>query len=130
MSSRMDFMDICTIPEMMGNTLSSDPADWCDELDANILEDWDLFTETQVRAWQYSINKCFSDEDRVTSHWLQSFIYNSSTDKLCPTAEKITQQAPNESMWGECTFIIHSLRHVHHDKIHQAGHAASVGTVT
>jgi len=35
----MDFIDIYTIPEMMGNTLSTDPVDWWDELETNIWED-------------------------------------------------------------------------------------------
>ena len=69
-SVQMNFMDICKIPEMMGKTSSTDPADWWDESETNIWEDWDLLSETQVRAWQYSVNKRFSDEDRVASRWL------------------------------------------------------------
>ena len=84
----MDFMDIYKISEMMGKTLSTDPADWWDESETNIWEDWDLLSETQVRAWQYSVNKRFSDEDRVASRWLQSFVYNSSTDELRSAIEK------------------------------------------
>ena len=76
----MDFMDICTIADMTGNTSSSDPADWWNQSETNIWEDWDLLSDTQVRAWQYSVNKRFSDEDRVASRWLQSFVHNSSTD--------------------------------------------------
>ena len=42
----MDFMDICTISEMMGTTASSEPAGWWNELETNIWEDWDLVTYT------------------------------------------------------------------------------------
>ena len=47
-SIRMDFMDICTIADMTGNTSSNDPADWWNQSETNIWEDWDLLTDTQV----------------------------------------------------------------------------------
>ena len=38
-SVHMDFMDICTIADMTGNTSSSDPADWWNQSETNIWED-------------------------------------------------------------------------------------------
>ena len=96
----MDFMDICKIPEMMGKTSSTDPADWWDESGTIIWEDWDLLSEIQVRAWQYSVNKRFSDEDRIASRWLQTFVYNSSTDELRPATEKKSGKLPMNQRGG------------------------------
>jgi len=93
----MDFMDICTISEMMGTTASSEPAGWWNELETNIWEDWDLVMYTQVQVWQYSVNKFFNDQDRNASRWLRSFIYNSSTDELCSaTAKKYSKLLRNQ----------------------------------
>ncbi len=89
-SIQMDFMDIYTIADMTGDTLSSDPADWWNQSETNTWEDWDLLSDTQVQAWQYSINKRFGDEDRVASRWLQSFVHNSLTDELRLAAHKNT----------------------------------------
>ena len=99
-SIRMDFMDICTIADMTGNTSSNDPADWWNQSETNIWEDWDLLSDTQVRAWQYSVNKRFSDEDRVASRWLQSFVHNSSTDELRSAAHKKYDKLPKNQRGG------------------------------
>jgi len=99
-SIRMDFMDICTIADMTGNTSSTDPADWWNQSETNIWEDWDLLSDTQVRAWQYSVNKRFSDEDRVASRWLQSFVHNSSTDELRSAAHKKYDKLPKNQRGG------------------------------
>ena len=99
-SIRMDFMDICTIADMTGNTSSSDQADWWNQSETNIWEDWDLLSDTQVRAWQYSVNKRFSDEDRIASRWLQSFVHNSSTDELRSAAHKKYDKLPKNQRGG------------------------------
>ena len=96
----MDFMYICTIAAMMGNTSSTDPSNWRDESETNIWEDRDHLTETQVQAWQYSVNKRFSEEDRIASRWLYSFVYNSSTDKLRSATEKKYSKLPRNQRGG------------------------------
>lgn len=78
----MDWMDICHIPKLDGTLSSDDCRDWWDESETNLWLDWDQCSSEQVTAWQYSVNKRFSAEDRIASRWLKEFVYNSSTDSL------------------------------------------------
>lgn len=79
----VDWMDICTIPFLVESNLDNpDCATWWDSSEINIWQDWDVLTENQVRRWQYSINKRFSDGDRIASNWLYTFVADSSTDSL------------------------------------------------
>ena len=84
----MDFMDLCKLADFSRDTSSPNCIDWWGDREINIWTDWELLTEEHVRAWQYSINRRFSDEDRIASSWLKEFIYNSSTDSLRTAVDK------------------------------------------
>ena len=77
-----DWLDICTLAKLEGNLSSDDCAKWWDTSEINIFDDWERCDLDQVVAWQYSINKRFSQEDRITSGWLKEFMYASSTNTL------------------------------------------------
>ena len=85
---QMDFMDLCKLADFTGDTSSTNCVDWWGHKEINIWTDWELLTEEHVRAWQYSINLRFSDEDRIASSWLKEFVYNSSTDSLRTAVDK------------------------------------------
>jgi hypothetical protein len=107
-SQQMDFMDICTLSGLGGNVNSDDPRDWWDGTEISIWDDWDVCTEEQVRRWQYSVNKYFSDEDRVASNWLEQFVYNSSTDSLrSSVAKKYDRLLPNQQ--GGVSYLFFTL---------------------
>ena len=79
----VDWMDICTIPFLnVANLDSPDCSTWWDDSEVNIWQDWDMLEVNQVRRWQYSINKRFSQPDRIASNWLFTFVSDSSTDSL------------------------------------------------
>ena len=99
-SKAMDFMDVCTVSGLGGNLESDNPRDWWDGTEIDIWEDWDLITEGQMRRWQYSVNKYFSDEDRIASNWLQIFVYNSSTDSLKTAVSKKYKKLPADQRGG------------------------------
>eukprot|EP00956_Cyclotella_meneghiniana_P033577 scaffold97266_cov78-Cyclotella_meneghiniana.AAC.1 len=61
----VDWMDICVLPKLAGDLRSLNPVDWWDESETNLWTDWDRCTLTQIKAWQYSINKRFSAQDRT-----------------------------------------------------------------
>jgi hypothetical protein len=99
-SKAMDFMDICNVSGLGGNLDIPNPRDWWDGSEINIWEDWDLCTEGQIRRWQFSMNKFFSDEDRIASNWLQIFVYNSSTDSLKTAVMKKYNKVPPDQRGG------------------------------
>ena len=85
----VDWMDICVIPFLIEANLSNpDCSTWWDSSEINIWQDWDVLQENQVRRWQYSINKRFSDGDRIASNWLLTFVSDSSTDSLRTAVQK------------------------------------------
>ena len=96
----MDWMDICTLPRLAGDTSSHDPSEWWDESQINIWKDWDSLEEGQVHAWQYSINKRFSEGDRVASRWLKSFVANSSSGALRALIDKKYDKLPPNQQGG------------------------------
>jgi hypothetical protein len=98
-SRQMDFMDICTVPRMVGDS-RGDPRRWWDNSEINLWTDWDLCEYPQIRRWQWCVNKYFSDEDRIASNWLQSFVYNSSTDSLRSAVDKKYTKLPSNQKGG------------------------------
>ena len=100
-SIRMDFMGICLLAKMAEDTTSNDCRDWWDDdSEMNIFTQWDRLTEKQVRGWQFSINKKFSDGDRTASRWLRAYIYNSSTDSLRAAVKKKYEKLANNQKGG------------------------------
>ena len=99
-SKMMDFMDVCTVSSLGGNLSSSNPIDWWDGSEINLWTDWDLCSDEQIRRWQFSVNKFFSDEDRIASNWLQAFVYNSSTDSLRTAIAKKYEKLPLNQKGG------------------------------
>ena len=89
-SKAMEFMDICSVSQLNSNLKSKKTVKWWDGSQTKIWTDWDLCTHEQIWRWQYSINKFFSDEDRIASNWLQVLVFNSSTDSLCTAVAKST----------------------------------------
>lgn len=81
-------MDICMLVDYLGNTQSHDCLEWQWDKEINIWTDWELLSKQQDCARQFSINKYFSDEDKITSNWLKEFIYASSTYYLCSAVNK------------------------------------------
>jgi hypothetical protein len=61
----MDWMDICMVADYSGDIENQDCTLWWGESKINIWTDWEKLTEQQVRAW--SVNKRFSDGDRIAS---------------------------------------------------------------
>jgi hypothetical protein len=96
----MDFMDICTVANLTGNLNSPDPRDWWDGSEINIWEDWDKCTEAQIHRWQFGVNKFFGEGDRIASNWLQTFVYNSSTDSLKTAVAKKYEKLPSNQKGG------------------------------
>ena len=68
--------------KLEGDLSSDDCAKWWDTSKINIFDDWERCDLDQVVAWQYSINKRFSAEDRIASGWLKEFMHASCTDAL------------------------------------------------
>jgi hypothetical protein len=99
-SQAMDFMDVCTVSGLGGNLESDNPRDWWDGTEINLWEDWDICSETQVRRWQYGVNRYFSEQDRIASNWLQQFVYNSSTDSLRSAVAKKYDRFPPDQKGG------------------------------
>ena len=81
-SKSMDWMDICLIPRLNRYNNSENCEDWWDESETNLWTDWDSLDVETIMAWQYSINKRFSREDRTGSRWLKEFVYKTSSDSL------------------------------------------------
>ena len=99
-SKKMDWMDICTLADYSGQIDHEDCSKWWGSLEIFIWTDWELLTETHVRAWQFSVNKRFSDEDRIASTWLKEFVYNSSTDSLRSVVDKKYDRLPASQRGG------------------------------
>ena len=100
-AKQMDWMDICVIPFLVeGNLNNVDCSTWWDSSEINIWEDWDVLTMNQVRRWQYSINKRFSDGDRIASNWLMTFVADSSTDSLRSAVYKKYDKLDNSQRGG------------------------------
>ena len=93
-------MDICNVSQLGGNLSSNNPVDWWDGSKVNLWTDWDLCTHKQIWRWQFSVNKFFSDEDRIVSNWLQVFVYNSSTDLLWTAVAKKYNKLPLNQKGG------------------------------
>jgi len=75
-------MDICTLANFTGNTLSTNCSEWWGNQEINIWTDWEKISEAHAQAWQLSVNCRFSDGDLTASLWIKEFIYNSCTDSL------------------------------------------------
>jgi hypothetical protein len=89
----VDWMDICTIPFLIdGNLNNPDCTTWWDSSEINLFEDWDLLKLNQVRRWQFTINKRFSDGDRIASNWLYTFMSDSCTESLRTAVNKKYEQ--------------------------------------
>lgn len=102
-AKKFDFMDICTVADYSTSRSDFDPEDcstWWGQEEINIWTDWELISETHVRAWQLSINRRFSDGDLIASLWLKEFIYNSSTDSLRTAIDKRYIKIPLEQRGG------------------------------
>lgn len=97
---KMDFMDVCMVADYSGDIDNPDCSKWWGEAEINIWKDWEKLTEQQVCAWQYSVNKRFSDEDRIASTWLREFVYNSSTDSLRTAVTKKYDKLPLNQRGG------------------------------
>ena len=85
---KMDWTDIFEVAELEGDLDSDNCADWWNDAKINIFLHWDSCSVEQITAWQLSINRKFSAENRTASRWLKSFIYNSSTDSLRSAVDK------------------------------------------
>jgi hypothetical protein len=108
-SEMMDFMDICNVSQLGGDLSSDNPVDWWDGTEIDLWKDWDLCSEEQIRRWQFSVNKFFSDGDRIASNWLQAFVYNSSTDSLrTAVAKKYDKLPPTQK--GGVIYLFLTLR--------------------
>ena len=101
-SKMMDFMDICVLPKLKGDLSSDNPVDWWDESEVNLWTDWDRCNITQVKAWQYSVNKRFSPQDQTASTWLYLFVYNSSTHALRTEVNKKYDRVKKNQRGGVC----------------------------
>jgi hypothetical protein len=99
-SKSMDWMEICSLPQMRGNLNSTNPADWWDSSQIIIWSEWKKTSEKEVRAWQYCINKRFSSENRTASTWLKEFVYNLSTDALRTAVTKKYERLPDAQLGG------------------------------
>lgn len=96
----MDFMDICTMPKLDEYYTRGDPRDMWDDSAINLWLSWDSLTRRQVLAWQYCVNKYFSEGDCIASTWLKVFMYNSSTDSLRSAVKKEIFEDPSRlSRW-------------------------------
>eukprot|EP00956_Cyclotella_meneghiniana_P032410 scaffold89146_cov64-Cyclotella_meneghiniana.AAC.1 len=107
-SKQMDFMDLCKLADFSGDTSSPNCVDWWGHKEINIWTDWELLTKEHVRAWQYSVNRRFSDEDRIASSWLKEFVYNSSTDSLRTAVDKKYSKLDIDQRGG-VTYLYYSL---------------------
>jgi hypothetical protein len=81
-SRAMDWMSICIMPHLIAVDRGSDPSTWWDNSEICIWTDPKKLELNKVRAWQYCINKRFSDGDQIASNWLKDFVYGSSSDAL------------------------------------------------
>ena len=99
-SQSMDFMEICNLPKLEGNLESDMPEDWWDESETNVWIDFDKVDYETVLAWQYSINKRFSVENRIASRFLKEFVYNSSTDSLKEAVGPKYEKLPRNQRGG------------------------------
>jgi hypothetical protein len=99
-SKKTDWMDICLVADYSGDIESEDCTQWWGEIEINIWTDWEKITEQQARAWQFSVNKRFSDGDRIASTWLREFVYNSSTDSLRSVIAKKYDKLPANQRGG------------------------------
>ena len=99
-SRKMDWMDICLVADYSGDIDNADCTQWWGELEIYIWTDWELLSKAQVRAWQFSVNKRFCDQDRIASTWLKDFVYGSSTDSLRTAVEKKYDRLPDNQRGG------------------------------
>lgn len=99
-SKKTDWMDICLVADYSGDIENADCTQWWGESEINIWTDWEKISEQQARAWQYSVNKRFSDGDRIASTWLREFVYNSSTDSLRSVVAKKYDKLPSNQRGG------------------------------
>ena len=108
-SKSMDFMGICVMPRLIESNIHlNDCSTWWDDSEINVWKDWDQVKEEATLRWQYSINKRFSDGDRIASNWLQEFVYNSSTDSLRNAVNQHYEKlAP--LMKGGVTYLYYTL---------------------
>ena len=107
-SKAMCFMDICNVSQLGGNLSSNNPVDWWGGSEVNLRTDWDLCTHKQIQRWQFSVNKLFSDKDRIASNLLQEIVYNSSTDSLqSAVANKYNRLPLNQK--GGVTYLFLTL---------------------
>lgn len=81
-SKATDFMDICLVTKLTGNLESENCYDWWDNAEVNIWTSWDSCNNDQIMAWQHLTNKHFTAGDCIASHWLNEFVYVSSTNSL------------------------------------------------
>jgi hypothetical protein len=107
-SKAMDWMSICVMPHLIAVDKSQHPSTWWDNSEICIWTDPEQLSEDEVRAWQYCINKRFSEGDRIASNWLKDFVYNSSTDALrTATTKKYDRLAENQR--GGVTYLYLTL---------------------
>ena len=65
-----------------------------------MFDDWQKCGLDQVMAWQWSINKRFSSEDRIASSWLKQFMYASSADALRAAVAAKHEKIDNRARGG------------------------------
>jgi hypothetical protein len=99
-SQSMDWMSICKMPHLIALDTTAEPESWWDSSEINVWTDPELLTLDEVRAWQYSINKRFTDVDHIASNWLNEFVYNSSTDALKTAVLKKYEKIPANQRSG------------------------------
>ena len=73
-SKYCDWGDICTLPKLESDLSLEDCSQWWDTSEINIFDDWQKCNLDQVMAWQWSINKRFSSEDRIACSWFKEFM--------------------------------------------------------
>ena len=105
----MDWMDICNVPNLDMSTESNKCSEWWDNTKNNVWSCWDAMNFDQVIAWQYSINKRFSLQDRIASRWLKEFVFSSSTDSLRSAVEKKYGKL-NKNSKGGVIYLFLTLR--------------------
>ena len=62
-----NFMDICILAKLEGDTRHPDCKKWFGYLEVNLWTDCNKPTRNQTIAWKHTINKSFSEQDRTGS---------------------------------------------------------------
>lgn len=77
-----DFMDIILIPEKVDNFTSNPKLKYSPTNKKDLIVHFDTIPFELVKEWQKDINTYKKEADRISSKWLQSFLYKSCTAAL------------------------------------------------